>query len=175
MELSHLLQTISSSNFIPYNVNFSFVNLQNILLEIVNAAGLQAQKVQALEERLEKLTLQEERSTEELSKVKDELLLRPTFEEIRKEDQTLRDAHQKFVERLDTSMTFMNTDVKMIQHRGKINKPIYIDSVDEVQSSLESGLAGLRNAHESLEYECQEFMGDVRPLVDKVALKVLLR
>lgn len=128
MDVSQLVSNISSQNLLHCSVNFSFTNLQQALLDLTNALSLAHAKIQNLEQSAERSINEEERLRQEVARIKEELLIRPSYDEVKKDMQTIRDQQQKFSDRIDNSLTFINSDIKMINHRGNSLPFYYITS-----------------------------------------------
>jgi chromosome segregation ATPase len=118
MDVEQLISHVSSQNLLHCSVNFSFTNLQQALLDLTNALSLAHTKIQNLEQFAERSSNQEERLREEVIRIQDELLIRPSYDEVKKEASSTKDQHQKFMDRIDNSLTFINSDLKMVNHRG---------------------------------------------------------
>ena len=61
MDPQHLVQQISGGNLLHVNVNFSFLTLQQVLLELTNNLSTALSKIQTMEQVIDRNSLNEER------------------------------------------------------------------------------------------------------------------
>jgi hypothetical protein len=116
--LEHLVHSIMSPDLINYNITISFGTLQQILLQVLGTVEQNSKQIKRLETEMQKRYEWEERASDNISTLQEDMLLKATHDDIRKESRA-RDHIQTWVgDQMESLRLSITTELRHLQASG---------------------------------------------------------